>query len=98
MKVREDGCVICGATWGDYWEEVEGQRMFFCCDICAAEFKNMIRTVKERTGWKTLDEVEMSGNYRGRVCNAKLSENSFRFLIRFNDQGEVQSFVEMGRN
>jgi hypothetical protein len=37
---------------GDYWEEIEGQRMFFCCDICAIEFRNMIDEIKKRTGWE----------------------------------------------
>ena len=72
MRVKEKGCVICGATWGDYWEEVEGQRLFFCCDICAREFTNMVRTVKERTGWTTIDEIKTEGDYRGRVCRASV--------------------------
>ena len=91
MRVR-DGCVICGATWGDYWEEVEGQRMFFCCDICATEFKKMVEEVKNRTRWKTIDEIKMKGDYRGRECVAISGESKYPFFVRFNSKGEVETF------
>lgn len=94
MKIREDGCVICGATWGNYWEEVEGQRMFFCCDVCATEFKNLVKAVKDRTGWNVIDEIQMEGNYRGRLCDARHQGDSYRFFVRFGDDGGVLSFVD----
>ncbi len=94
MRVPEKGCAICEATWGDYWEVVEGQRMFFCCDICAIEFKNMINEVKRRTGWKTIDEVKMSGNYRKRECTALYAGKKYNFSIRFNTEGEIDTFSE----
>jgi len=104
LKVAEKGCAICQATWGDYWEEIEGQRMFFCCDICAIEFKNMVNEVKKRTGWKTLDEIKMTGNYRGRECMALYGGrrectalhhgNKYSFSIRFDSKGEIDAFSE----
>jgi hypothetical protein len=94
MKVRADGCVTCGATWGDYWEEVGGQRMFFCCDVCAAEFKNLVKGVKDRTGWNEIDEIQMEGSYRGRLCSARRLDGSYEFFVRFGDDGGVLSFVE----
>ncbi len=94
MKVPERGCAICEATWGDYWEEVEGQRMFFCCDICAVEFKNMLSEVKKRTGWKTVDEIKMSGDHRGRDCTAVCGKNRYEFFIRFDSKGGIERFNE----
>jgi hypothetical protein len=94
LKVAEKGCAICQATWGDYWEEVEGQRMFFCCDICAIEFKNMVNEVKKRTGWKTLDEIKMTGNYRGRECTALYRGNKYSFSIRFDSKGGIDALSE----
>jgi hypothetical protein len=90
--VPEKGCAICEATWGDYWEEVEGQRMFFCCDICAFEFKNMINEVKKRTGWSAIDEIKMAGNYRGRGCTALFGGKAFNFFIRFDSKGNIDTF------
>ena len=92
LRIPEKGCVLCEATWGDYWEEVEGQRMFFCCNICAVEFKNMIREVKARTGWESIDEIKMSGDYRGRDCTALNGEKIYSYFIRFDSKGQVQDF------
>ncbi len=94
MKVQKDGCVICGSTWGDYWREIQGQRMFFCCDVCANEFSSMVSEVKKKTGWKTIDEIKMEGNYRGRVCEALSGSQSYVFFISFADDGSVRNFVE----
>lgn len=80
---------------GDYWEEIEGQHMFFCCDICAVEFKNMINEVKKRTGWKTIDEINMTGNYRGRECVALYEGKTYGFSIRFDSKGGIDLFREL---
>jgi hypothetical protein len=90
-----DGCAICQSTWGNYWAEVEGQKMFFCCEICEVEFRNMLTEIKRRTGWKTIDEIEIAGDTRGRVCAAISNGSTFRFEIRFNSRGEVDNFKEL---
>jgi hypothetical protein len=88
-----EGCAICESTWGDYWEEVEGQRMFFCCEICAVQFKNMINEVKKRTGWESIGEIKIRGDYRGREVTALRNDSSaYKFLIRFGSKGEIQKF------
>ncbi len=94
MRVPEKGCALCEATWGDYWEDVEGQRMFFCCDICAVEFKNMIREIKDHTDWNKIDEIRMTGDYRGRDCIALRSSEKYGFFIRFGSRGQVEAFTE----
>jgi len=94
LRVPEKGCALCEATWGDYWEDVEGQRMFFCCDICAVEFKNMIREIKDHTDWNKIDEIRMTGDYRGRDCIALRSSEKYGFFIRFGSRGQVEAFTE----
>jgi hypothetical protein len=91
LKVPE-GCAICEATWGNHWADVEGQRMFFCCEICEVEFRNMIEEVKRRTGWKTIDEIKLKGDQRQRECTALSGSNSYAFLIGFNSQGNIRMF------
>jgi len=97
LKVAEKGCAICQATWGAYREESDGQRMFFCCDICAIEFKNMINEVKKRTGWKAIDEIKMTGSYRGRECVALFQGKRYGFSIRFDSKGGIDLFSEQHR-
>ncbi len=95
MRVPNEGCVICGATWGNYWREIEGQRMFFCCEICAVEFQNMIDEVKRRTGWKSVEEIKIEGDQRGRNCAAISGSKRYPFFIRFNSEGQIQAFSEV---
>ena len=93
---KELGCALCGSTWGDYYEEVEGQRLFFCCDICAKEFRNMISEAKKRGGISTIDELEIKGNfYTGRSCRVKSGDKQFAFYVKFNDEGEIEVFYEI---
>jgi hypothetical protein len=96
VELPMDGCVLCGATWGDYWEEVEGKRLFFCCDVCAKQYRNILDEAKKRRGWNSVDALEMKGNYRGRVCTVRRGSESYRFLISFFESGDVRSLVELG--
>jgi Ta0938 len=94
LKFKGDGCVICGSTWGDYWREIEGQRMFFCCEVCANQYDNLMAEVKKRTGWRTVEEIKMEGDFRGRVCEALSGSQAYRFLVIFDEAGGIRNFVE----
>jgi putative zinc binding protein len=94
MSSRAAGCTICGATWGDYWEEVDGKKFFFCCEVCAKQYRNLLDEVKIRTRWDSVDALEMEGDYRGRVCRASRGSDSFKFLVNFFENGDVRTFVE----
>ena len=85
--------MLCGATWGDYWEKVGEETLFFCCDVCARQYRNIMNEVKKRTGWAKVDEIKMEGNYRGRVCTAFNDSVPFRFMISFSEKGDVRNFV-----
>jgi len=70
--------------------------MFFCCDICAVQFKNMIAEVKKRTGWQAIGEVKIKGDYRGREVTALSTDGSgYKFLVRFGSKGEIQKFAPL---
>lgn len=68
--------------------------MFFCCEICAVEFENMIAEVKRRTGWNSIDGIEVEGDQRQRECKAISSDRSYRFEIGFDSQGQIRMFRE----
>jgi hypothetical protein len=52
----------------------------------------MIQEVKKRTGWKTLDEFQITGGTRGRQCVAMSKGKEYAFQIRFNTHGEIADF------
>lgn len=58
----------------------------------------MVDEVKKRTGWKTLDEIKMNGNYRGRDCTALSAGKKFGFFIRFDSKGGIDTFKEQAAN
>lgn len=94
MKTNYEGCALCDATWGEYWREIEGENMFFCCNICADAYENMVKAVKAHTKWDTIDTVEISGNYRtGRECVATRGSESFKYFFRHNN-GIITEFEE----
>jgi hypothetical protein len=95
LKTPEEGCALCGATWGNYWETIHGKSHFFCCDFCANQYRNMANEVKRRTGWGRIDRFEMEGNYRGRICTAFNNAESYKFMISFTDKGEVRNFMRL---
>ncbi|MFY9716840.1 MAG: TA0938 family protein [Thermoplasmata archaeon] len=86
------GCALCDSTWGDVWEEVDGDRMFFCCSICVVQFRGLVARIKEETGWPRLDSIEISGDRRGRTCAAKWGEGSFRARVGFTSDGAILRF------
>ncbi len=93
MKVPEAACALCNSEWGDHWEEVDGQRMFFCCWVCARAFDHIVQEVKRRTGWESLDEIQIEGDYRGRQCAAIRGVEAYRFRLRFDaETGELLVF------
>lgn len=93
---KETGCALCGATWGEYYEEIDGQKLFFCCDICALEFKNMINEIKKRTGLSKINELVIKGNYyTGRTCTVKNENKEYKFYVKFGSKGEITTFKEI---
>ncbi len=90
------GCALCDATWGEYWDDVDGQRMVFCCDICAAAFKNMIEAVKGAKGWDAVDRLVITGNNSvGRKCTATSGGSDFRYYIKFHNDGRIFDFHQL---
>ena len=87
------GCALCDATWGEYWDDVENERMRFCCNICAFALKNMISEVKKSAHWPRLEKIEIQGdNTAGRKCLAAYNGNEFRFYIKFSNDGRISDF------
>jgi Ta0938 len=92
LKVNFSNCAICDSSWGNVWQEVEGTRLFFCCDICVTQFRNLVDRIKLETGWPTIDELEIVGDRRGRSCRALRGTDSMSCEIAFNAQGNIRAF------
>ncbi len=81
---------------GEYYREIENEKMFFCCNICADIFENMVNVVKKETGWDHIDSVELHGNYSlGRNCTATSGENTFKYYFRAYSDGRIMEFKRL---
>ena len=92
---NEKGCALCDATWGEYYREIEGEKMFFCCNICADIFENMVNEVKKRTGWEKIGYIQLIGNYsKGRECKATSGNESYNYYFRTYGDGRMMAFQD----
>ncbi len=92
MKRNYDGCAICNSTWGNLWTEVDGERVFFCCDLCEIQYRGLIGRIKQSTGWDRIDALEIAGDRRGRTCEVAAGKEHARFLFTFNSDGNLLRF------
>ena len=92
MQRNYSGCAICDSTWGDVWAEVDGERIFFCCELCVVQFRGLVDRIKRETGWPRIDALEIAGGRRGRTCRATAGAATFGCRVAFNAQGEIRSF------
>ena len=90
MKLRDDGCVLCGSTWGDFWAEVDGERRFFCCEICAVQLANLVVALHHELGPKEILRLAINGDRRGRTATVDHDGGISRFQFLFGAEGEVQ--------
>lgn len=92
LKRNYDGCAICNSTWGNVWAEVEGERLFFCCDLCVVQYRNLIDRIKHETGWSRIDSIEIAGDRRGRTCVVASGDARSRFVFAFTPDGKLLRF------
>jgi hypothetical protein len=92
LKLNYRGCAICDSTWGNVWQEVDGQRMFFCCELCHVQFRGLVERIKRETGWERIDALEIAGDRRGRTCAATSGSEVARFAFAFNSEGRLRRF------
>lgn len=95
MRINYSGCAICDSTWGNLWEEVEGERRFFCCQICLTQFLRLLERVKRETGWARIDEIEIRGDRRGRSCFALSGAERLQARVSFTPAGELLRFERL---
>jgi hypothetical protein len=97
LKRNYDGCAICNSTWGNVWAEVDGERLFFCCDLCVVQYRGLVERIKKETGWTQIDSIEIAGDRRGRTCEVMFGGAQARFLFAFNPEGGILRFQRVDR-
>lgn len=88
-----EGCALCGSTWGDHWEAIEGVERFFCCSVCAAAYGNLVEAIEAATGWDRVDRLFLDDN-RGDEAGgwARQGDGRVRFDMAGTYDGTVTRF------
>lgn len=93
MDPPPEGCPLCGSTWGNHWQEIDGRPTFFCCELCGREWVAVLHEVTRRTGWPRCDQVTVHGNRWGRTGEARHGDARFEFRFAFTPEGHLRQFV-----
>jgi hypothetical protein len=84
------GCRLCGAEWGDYRANVQGEELRFCCDACASFYRLAVEELCRRTGWPRVDRLFLE-SVRGTEGDgwARHGEELRELHVRGTPDGEV---------
>lgn len=90
---KEAGCALCGSSWVNHWEAVDGKRLFFCCSLCSAAYVDSVAEVKRATGWPRVDRLFLD-DVRGDEADGWASHagKTVRFWVAGDDEGHVARF------
>ena len=76
-------CAICGKEWRGAYMEVNGRRLFFCCDSCARRFSKVLNEVNKVVDIKLVDQISMFSSTDGREVNVvDINGNRYRLSVR----------------
>jgi hypothetical protein len=89
LKLREDGCVLCGSTWGNFWAEIDSERRFFCCELCAVQMLSLIAGLRRELGASTVRGLVIDGDRRGRTASVEHDGGVSRYQFVFDSEGQV---------
>jgi hypothetical protein len=92
LKRNYDGCAICNSTWGNVWAEIGEERLFFCCDLCVVQYRELWERVNREVGWDRVDSIDIAGDRRGRTCEVASGDRRARFVFAFNSVGKLLRF------
>lgn len=92
MKINNTGCALCESTWGDYYQVVEGTKLFFCCDVCASLYQEIIDKIKEFYYIKTINSLSLTGNSKERNFTVETEKNTYNGRIKFFN-GHILDFI-----
>ena len=91
MKINSEGCALCNSTWGNYWRKIENQKIFFCCNVCADLFENLLIRVKQILESDKIDEIQLEGNSKSRKIFVKINSITYKGEICFR-LGKITKF------
>ena len=88
-------CELCHSQWGNYWKVFEDRKLFFCCQLCAVQYENLISTIQNQIENQRMSILEIKGTSRLRICRVIKNDKEYRFSLSFRADGQVSHFKEL---
>lgn len=92
MLTNNTGCALCNSTWGNHYETIENEKLFFCCDVCANLFQEIIISLKNLYSMDKIYKLELQGNPRLRTYEVKSITESHKGKITF-ENGKIFEII-----
>ena len=92
MKTNNTGCALCDSTWGNYYRTVEAVELFFCCEVCANIFEDIIKEIKNSYRIKSINKMEIIGDTRIRTFNAFCEDIEIHGKVTLN-RGKIKEIT-----
>ena len=96
MKIKNTGCALCDSTWGYYYRIIEQTQLFFCCEVCADLYQDIVNRIKKTYQISEIDYMEIKGNSKERSFKVSSDQKIFRGKISFSN-GKVVQFQNMSK-
>ena len=97
MKINNSGCALCNSTWGDYYKIIEDTQLFFCCEVCADLYQDIVYKIKKTYQISKIDYLEVEGNSKERIFKGTSDQKVFKGKIHFS-KGKVVRFQDMSKD
>lgn len=93
MLNNNTGCALCNSTWGDYYETIEDEKLFFCCNDCANIFKAIIQKLKMFYKINSITNLNLQGSSRIRTYIVESDDKSHKGKITFAN-GKILEIID----
>jgi len=91
MKTNYSACALCNSTWGNYYKTIEDTKLFFCCEVCACIYSEIVKKIKDTYNLELIDYLQIEGNTRERYFMAYSQKREFSGKITFSN-GKILDF------
>lgn len=87
-----NGCEFCGNYEAKHWIEINEKSRLFCSEIHSLQFESILKTLKFKAGWSTVDMLIVKETSQRWICKAFRGMASIEFEVNFDEIGRVTEF------
>lgn len=87
-----NGCEFCGNQEAEHWVVLNEISRLFCSDAHSEKFNNIMKTLKFKAGWLTVDMLLTKQTTEGWTCKAFRGMADLEFNVSFDKDYNILTF------